>query len=616
MTRTEGFSYRELARDGAARTGVFVTPRAEIETPAFMPVGTLATVKSQTPDEVAATGARAILANTYHLWLRPGAEVIAALGGLHRFMNWPHAILTDSGGFQVFSLAERRTIDDDGVTFRSHLDGRVLRLTPEESMRIQVLLGSDVAMALDECPPGAAERPVVEAAMRRTTAWARRCLRAPWREGQARFGIVQGATYVDLRRVHLDEIAGMEENGRGFDGIALGGFSVGEPIPEMWQVLAEVAPAMPTDRPRYLMGVGTPFDLLHAIGCGIDLFDCVLPTRNARNGQALTWSGRVNLKQARHRRSEQSLDPHCTCPVCTNYSRAYLHHLVRANEMLGARLLTEHNLWFYGALCREARARIAAGTYDSWARQMAERMREGDEVGKGESQPRCFFGAGADDLPAREHEPPARARRDSDLGAEAGQAATDLLLRRRSMSKLGEPAPEGAALERMLRAALRAPDHGLLRPWKVLLVRGPARQRLGEVLAASLKRRHPQASDEDLERERRKPLRAPLLAIVVASIRNDTQIPEIEQMMSAGCVAYGLQIAAQAEGFGAIWRTGEAAYDRAVHEALGLGMTDRIVGILYVGTPLQEPPEVPRPALEDHVLEWTGEEGSAPGSSR
>jgi nitroreductase len=184
------------------------------------------------------------------------------------------------------------------------------------------------------------------------------------------------------------------------------------------------------------------------------------------------------------------------------------------------------------------------------------------------------------------------------------------------VSKLGEPAPEGAALERMLRAALRAPDHGLLRPWKVLLVRGPARQRLGEVLAASLKRRHPQASDEDLERERRKPLRAPLLAIVVASIRNDTQIPEIEQMMSAGCVAYGLQIAAQAEGFGAIWRTGEAAYDRAVHEALGLGMNDRIVGILYVGTPLQKPPEVPRPALEDHVLEWTGEEGSAPGSSR
>jgi queuine tRNA-ribosyltransferase len=392
VNRTEGFGYRETARDGDARSGVLTTPRATIETPAFMPVGTLATVKSQTPDEVAATGARMILANTYHLQLRPGAEVIAELGGVQRFMSWPHAILTDSGGFQVFSLARLRTIDDDGISFRSHLDGRPLRMTPEESMRIQSLLGSDVAMALDECPPGGASRAVIEAAIRRTTAWARRCLRAPWRPGQARFGIVQGATHVDLRLAHLEEVAGLEEGGRSFDGIALGGFSVGEPIPEMWRVLGEVAPRMPRDRPRYLMGVGTPYDLLHAIGCGIDLFDCVLPTRNARNAQALTWSGRVNLRQARHRRSEEPLDARCACPVCTRYARAYLHHLVRADEMLGARLLTEHNLWFYGALCREARLRIAAGGYYSWAREAAERMREGDEVGKGGSEPARFPG--------------------------------------------------------------------------------------------------------------------------------------------------------------------------------------------------------------------------------
>jgi queuine tRNA-ribosyltransferase len=383
--RTEGFSFSETARDGAARAGRFTTPRATIDTPVFMPVGTLATVKSQSPEEIAATGARMILANTYHLWLRPGPDVLAALGGVQRFMGWPHAVLTDSGGFQVFSLAELRTIDDDGVSFRSHLDGSALRLTPEESMRIQAAIGSDVAMAFDECPPGGGDRKAIEAAVRRTTAWAKRCLAAPEKEGQARFGIVQGATHVDLRRAHLADIAAMD-----FDGVALGGFSVGEPIADMWSALSEIAPEMPRDRPRYLMGVGTPYDLLHAIGCGIDLFDCVLPTRNARNGQALGWSGRVNLKQARHRLDEAPLDRDCGCPVCAKHSRAYLHHLVRAGEMLGARLLTEHNLHFYGALGRKARDRIAAGDYQAWARAAMDKMREGDEVGRGPREPAEF----------------------------------------------------------------------------------------------------------------------------------------------------------------------------------------------------------------------------------
>lgn len=379
--RTPGFSMEVVARDGAARSGVFTTPRARIETPVFMPVGTLATVKTQTPEEVEATGARILLANTYHLWLRPGADVVEELGGVGRFMGWPHAVLTDSGGFQVFSLAELRTIDDEGVSFRSHLDGRKLRLTPEESMRIQAALGSDVAMAFDECPPGGAERAVIERAMRRTTAWAKRCLLAPWRQGQARFGIVQGAADVALRRAHLEEIAGMEEGGRSFDGIALGGFSVGEPVPAMYAALDEIAREMPEDRPRYLMGVGTPYDLLHAMGAGVDLFDCVLPTRNARNGQALTWSGRVNLKQVRHKRDPAPLDASCTCPTCAKYSRAYLHHLVRADEMLGHRLTTAHNLHFYGELTRRGRDKIRAGVYHAWARDAAARMRELDEVG-------------------------------------------------------------------------------------------------------------------------------------------------------------------------------------------------------------------------------------------
>jgi len=373
---TTGFSFRVDAIDGAARCGELQTPRAVVETPAFMPVGTQATVKALTPEEVASTGARIILANTYHLWLRPGAESIAAHGGVVGFMKWPHALLTDSGGYQVFSLAKQRTIDEDGITFRSHLDGTLHRLTPEEAMRVQALLGSDVAMVLDECPPGNAPRDVIERAISRTTAWAKRCLQTEPAEGQARFGIVQGGTELDLRLEHLQTIAALD-----FDGVALGGFSVGEPPAQMYELLAEIGPAMPFDRPRYLMGVGTPSDLLRALSSGIDLFDCVLPTRNARNGQALTWGGRVNLRQARHRDDESPLDARCECSVCATYSRAYLRHLIKADEMLGPRLLSLHNLHFYGALMRKAREMIRLGRLQTWVDATLAQMHEQDEVG-------------------------------------------------------------------------------------------------------------------------------------------------------------------------------------------------------------------------------------------
>ncbi len=373
---TAGFSFEVSAVDGAARVAEFTTPRARIETPAFMPVGTQASVKALTPNEVASTGARIILANTYHLWLRPGAESVASHGGVVGFMKWPHALLTDSGGYQVFSLAKHRTIDEDGITFRSHLDGTLHRLTPEEAMRVQALLGSDVAMVLDECPPGGAPRSAVEEAIARTTDWAERCLRTSPAEGQARFGIVQGGTERDLRLSHLQTIAAMD-----FDGVALGGFSVGEPPAQMYELLTEIGPAMPADRPRYLMGVGTPSDLLRAVSSGIDLFDCVLPTRNARNGQALTWGGRVNLRQARHRDDDSALDSACDCSVCVTFSRAYLRHLFKADEMLGPRLLSLHNLHFYGALMRKAREMIRLGKLGSWAESTLDRMRERDEVG-------------------------------------------------------------------------------------------------------------------------------------------------------------------------------------------------------------------------------------------
>jgi queuine tRNA-ribosyltransferase len=364
------------AEDGAARAGQLATPHALIETPVFMPVGTQATVKSQTPEDVAATGARLILANTYHLMLRPGAELIAELGGVRRFMAWPHALLTDSGGYQVFSLSKLRTIGDDGVVFRSHIDGSKHALTPERAMQVQALLGSDIAMVLDECPPAGAALAEIERAMQRTSAWAKRCLEAPRAPGQACFGIVQGGTHEALRLAHLAEIAAMD-----FDGIALGGFSVGEPPAEMHRLLGELGPKLPRTRPRYLMGVGTPIDLLRAVAAGIDMFDCVLPTRNARNGQALTWGGRVNLKQQRHKQDRSALDAQCACPVCARYSRAYLRHLFQAGEMLGPRLITQHNLSFYAELMRRAREAIREHRYASFAQETEARMLALDEVG-------------------------------------------------------------------------------------------------------------------------------------------------------------------------------------------------------------------------------------------
>lgn len=377
---TPGFGFSVTATDGKARRAVLTTPRGDVETPSFMPVGTIGTVKALTMEEVLSTGAGIVLGNTYHLWLRPGAEVVRDLGGLHGFSRWPRAMLTDSGGFQVFSLAKLRQIDDAGVTFRSHIDGAVKRLTPEESVRVQALLGSDIAMVLDECPPGDADRDAVQRAMARTTAWAARCLAAPRGERQALFGIAQGGVYEDLRLEHLGAIASMP-----FDGVALGGLSVGESVEDMHRVLDAVAHEMPRGRPRYLMGVGHPRDLLVGALAGVDLFDCVLPTRNARNGQALTWSGRVNIKQARHRLDAGPIDPRCDGPCCDGrggvYSRGYLRHLFLAGEILASRVLSLHNIYFLGALMRGMRAAISEGRAAAYVDETLRGMREGDEVG-------------------------------------------------------------------------------------------------------------------------------------------------------------------------------------------------------------------------------------------
>ncbi|HSO34082.1 MAG TPA: tRNA guanosine(34) transglycosylase Tgt [Labilithrix sp.] len=384
--RTAGFAFRVEATDGHARASVFTTPHAEVETPTFMPVGTAGSVKGLTPDEVAATGARIVLGNTYHLWLRPGPDVIAGQGGLHGFTRWPHAMLTDSGGFQAFSLGAGSgkkdplvKLDEQGFTFRSHLDGSKHQLSPEEAVRVQGLIGADIQMQLDVCPPGESGRPVVEAAVARTTRWARRALAAPRPEGQALFGIVQGACFPDLRRAHAEELAGLEVDGRSFDGLALGGFSVGEPIPRMYETLHEMAHVVDPDRPRYLMGVGTPRDLLEAIDAGIDMFDCVLPTRNARNGQALTRFGRVVVKQAQWRQDRRPIDPECSCPCCRGgYSRAYLRHLYLAGEMTVLRLLSVHNLHFYAELVAGARAAIRAGTFAAYKAAALGRLAAGE----------------------------------------------------------------------------------------------------------------------------------------------------------------------------------------------------------------------------------------------
>jgi queuine tRNA-ribosyltransferase len=362
-------SFRVEKTCGTARAGVLTTPHGEVFTPAFMPVGTQGTVKALSPEEVSSTGARMLIANTYHLWLRPGPEVVAAHGGLHEFMRWPHAIATDSGGYQAFSLAELRKLSDDGFEFASHLDGSRRFLSPEESMRIQGLLGSDIALQLDVCPPGGAPRDELVAAIERTTRWAVRCLESR-RAGQALFGIIQGGTDVELRLRHAQELAALP-----LDGLALGGFSVGEPPASMHRALAAVAPNVDERRPRYLMGVGTPADLIRAIGVGIDMFDCVMPTRNARNGQAFVRSGRLIVKNARYREDRLPLDPDCACPVCAGgFTRSYIRHLYVAGEILAHRLLSLHNLHFYQSTLRAAREAVERGTYLAWAEAELERL--------------------------------------------------------------------------------------------------------------------------------------------------------------------------------------------------------------------------------------------------
>lgn len=335
----------------------------EILTPVFMPVGTLGTVKSVTPFELSSMGAQVILGNTYHLYLRPGHERIERLGELHEFMSWHAPILTDSGGFQVFSLSGLNRIDQDGVTFQSHLDGSSHRFTPELSMHIQKCLGSNIVMAFDQCPPYPATREEIRAAMSRTYQWAKRGLEVPLKKHQARFGIIQGGLYEDLRVESTQEMKTLP-----FDGFAIGGLSIGE-SPELMQQMAYfTAPHLPADKPRYLMGVGRPEDLVEGVRAGIDLFDCVMPTRNARNGQLFTSSGKVNIKNQKYAESTEPLDPECSCETCRHYTRAYLRHLFVSRELLSARLNTLHNLTYYLNLMRQIRSAIQNGSFDDWAK--------------------------------------------------------------------------------------------------------------------------------------------------------------------------------------------------------------------------------------------------------
>ncbi len=357
------------AQAGPARAGRFATARGEVLTPAFMPVGTQGTVKGISPAQLREIAPQVILGNTYHLGLRPGDELVARLGGLHRFMGWDGPILTDSGGFQVFSLASMRKMNEEGVTFQSHIDGSPQFLSPERSLEIQRNLGSDICMALDECPPGQLERPKLEISMARTTRWLARSRAVPLQAHQGLFAINQGGTHLDLRRQHLAEALDLDAH-TPFQGFAVGGLSVGEPKAEMNAVLAEFTRELPEDRPRYLMGVGTPEDLLFGIEHGVDLFDCVLPSREARHGRILTSRGRLNLKNARHREADLPLDPDCGCYTCRTFSRAYLHHLLRCGELLGFTLNTIHNLSYTVGLTRAARQALLENRFPAFAQSM------------------------------------------------------------------------------------------------------------------------------------------------------------------------------------------------------------------------------------------------------
>ena len=368
-----GVTLEITGRNDAARTGLLRTPRGDIRTPAFMPVGTLATVKAMLPESVRETGADILLGNTYHLMLRPGAERVARLGGLHTFMNWRRPILTDSGGFQVMSLAKLRKITEEGVEFRSHIDGHAEFLTPERAMEIQGLLGSDIQMVLDECPALSAEKSVIEKSLSLSMRWAKRSRVAfGEQEGRACFGIVQGGTFADLRQRSAEALKEI-----GFEGYAVGGLAVGESQAAMFETLEATLPHLPSGHPRYLMGVGKPDDIVGAVLRGIDMFDCVLPTRSGRNGQAFTWDGPLNLKNARHADDSGPLDPTCRCPACTRYSRAYLHHVVKSGEIIAAMLLTWHNLAFYQDLMSALRATIGTGELGGFAACFFARYRAG-----------------------------------------------------------------------------------------------------------------------------------------------------------------------------------------------------------------------------------------------
>ncbi len=373
-TTPQRFSFSVNATDGKARTGVISTPRGEIRTPAFMPVGTAATVKAMMPESVRATGADILLGNTYHLMLRPTAERIAALGGLHKFMNWERPILTDSGGFQVMSLSELRKLTEEGVTFRSHVDGSKHFLSPERSMEIQKLLGSDIVMCFDECPALPADRDRIAQSMRLSMRWAARSKEAFGdRPGHALFGIQQGGLERDFREESAEALKEI-----GFDGYALGGLAVGEGQELMFQTLDFAPDFLPQDKPRYLMGVGKPDDIVGAVKRGVDMMDCVLPSRSGRTGQAWTRRGQVNIKNARHADDPRPLDEHCTCPACRNYSRAYLHHVFRSHEIISSMLVTWHNLHYFQEIMQGMRDAIAAGSFEAWEKDFHDTRALGD----------------------------------------------------------------------------------------------------------------------------------------------------------------------------------------------------------------------------------------------
>ena len=371
---TTHIQFERTATDGKARSGVISTTRGDIRTPAFMPVGTAATVKAMMPESVKATGADILLGNTYHLMLRPTAERIARLGGLHRFMNWEGPILTDSGGFQVMSLADLRKLTERGVTFKSHIDGSRHEITPERSMEIQALLGSDIVMCFDECPALPADRDRIAASMELSMRWAKRSREAFGdRPGHALFGIQQGGLERDLRQQSAEALREI-----GFDGYAVGGLAVGEGQAAMFDCLDYAADQLPEDKPRYLMGVGKPDDIVGAVARGIDMMDCVLPSRSGRTGQVFTRRGVLNIKNARHQDDPRPLDEACTCPACRNYSRAYMHHVYRSQEIISSMLLTWHNLHYYQELMAGMRAAIGAGTFTEWQAQFYADRAEGD----------------------------------------------------------------------------------------------------------------------------------------------------------------------------------------------------------------------------------------------